>query len=160
MTPTTLLATLLVLCATPALADGKDLMKDPFADEQAKVKKVIDDIVDAVKKKDLDRLDTFHAYTPKFTKFEDDMMGRQDAAASRKGERDGLAALKSFAARIDDLKVDVFGAVAVATFLMRYDADTGKEKMSGADRSTIVFVKDHGAWKIVHEHHSPYKTGP
>ncbi len=57
-----------------------------------------------------------------------------------------------------DLKVDVFGTVAVATFLLDYSFETGSEQVRRQARSTLVFVKDHGAWKITHEHLSPVKA--
>jgi ketosteroid isomerase-like protein len=149
------LAVLAVLLAVPSYASAKEPSE---AEEQGRIAKLLHEIVDAAQKKELDRLDSYHWYSPKFSKFDDDLLRRQDAAASRKGERDGLVAMKSITARIDDLKVDLFGSVAVATFLLKYDIDMGKEKASGIDRSTVVFAKDDGRWKIVHEHHSPLKT--
>ena len=146
----------LVLCASSLALSGVARADD--AGEQKAIGKVIDGIVDAAQKKQLDRLDAYHWYGPKFTKFEDDGLARQDAAAGKKGERDGLSAVKSFAAKVSDLKIDVFGSAAVATMILAYDIDTGKEKMSGKDRSTLVFAKENGAWKIVHEHHSPLKN--
>jgi ketosteroid isomerase-like protein len=155
---------LLLLCSMVALAGtahakgGGDIMKDAYAADQAQITKTVNDICDAVIKKDFDRLTAFHAYGPKFTKFEDDMLARQDAAVGKKAEQDAFAGVKAFDAKVKDLKVDVFGQVAVATFILVYTADTGKEKMAGQDRTTLVFAKDGGVWKIVHEHLSPLKT--
>jgi ketosteroid isomerase-like protein len=142
------------LCALLATA-GVGVAKE--SDDQAKIGKILQDIVDAAQKKELDRLDAFHDYGPKFSKFEDDGLGRQDAATGKKGERDALSAVKAFNAKINDLKVDIFGNTAVATMILAYDIDMGKEKMAGKDRSTLVFVKQGGTWKIVHEHSSPLK---
>jgi ketosteroid isomerase-like protein len=142
---------LCALLATAGAAGAKE------SDDQAKIGKILQDIVDAAQKKELDRLDAFHAYGPKFSKFEDDGLGRQDAATGKKGEHDALTGVKAFNAKINDLKVDVFGNTAVATMVLAYDVDTGKEKMSGKDRTTMVFVKETGTWKIVHEHSSPLK---
>jgi ketosteroid isomerase-like protein len=149
----------LVLCLVGSVAFAKgDLMKDPFADDQAKITKILQDIVVLAGKKDVDKLEAMHAYGPKFTKFEDDQLARQDSDTSKKGERDGLLGVKAFTAKIQDLKVDVFGSAAVATMILDYTVDTGKEKMAGKDRSTMVFAKEGGTWKIVHEHHSPLKN--
>jgi ketosteroid isomerase-like protein len=153
----TLVVGLLVLVASGLVGAAE---KEPAADDQGRIRKILQDICEAARKKELDRLDSFHAYSPRFTKFDDDGLGRQDADAGRKGEREAIAALKSFNARVADVKVDVFGSAAVATFILKYEADTGKEKVSGSDRSTLVFVKDGGTWKIVHEHHSPLKSTP
>jgi ketosteroid isomerase-like protein len=137
---------------------GGDIMKDAYADDQAAIGRIPQDICDAGGRKQIDRIESFHAYGAKFTKFEDDGLGRQDAAAGKKGERDAFTTVKTFGARIKELKVDVFGQVAVATFLLDYDVDTGKEKMAGKDRCTMVFAKVGDAWKIVHEHSSPLKS--
>jgi ketosteroid isomerase-like protein len=148
----------IVLSSSVALAKGGDVIKDAFPDEQAKITKIMNDILEAAQKKELDRLDAFHSYGPKFTKFEDDQLARMDAETSKKGERDGIAGVKSFVGKFESLKVDVFGTAAVVTCILKYDIDTGKEKIAGKDRSTIVFAKDGGTWKIVHEHHSPLKN--
>src|SRR4051812_15252100 len=146
--------TCIVLCVSLGLSS---VVAASEADDQAKVTKIINEIVDAAQKKQIDRLEAFHDYGPKFSKFEDDGLGRQDAAAGKKGERDGIVGVKAFNAKVSDLKVDVFGNTAVATMILAYDVDTGKEKMAGKDRTTLVFVKEGGAWKIVHEHSSPSK---
>src|SRR5205814_8119932 len=99
------------------------------SDQPAKITTILSDIIDAAQKTHVARLDAFHAYGPKFSKFEDDGLGRQDAAAGKKGEDDAIVAVKSFAAKVNDLKVDVFGSTAVATMILAYDLDTGKEKM-------------------------------
>lgn len=146
----------IALCASLSLSSGVARASD--ADEQAKIGKIISDICEAAQKKEVDRLEAFHDYGPRFSKFDDDSLGRQDAATGKKGERDAFSAIKSFAGKVSDLEVDVFGSTAIATFILAYDVDTGKAKMSGKDRSTLVFVKRAGTWKIVHEHLSPLKT--
>src|SRR3954447_3908033 len=113
--------TCIVLCVSVGLSS---VVAASEADDQAKVTKIINEIVDAAQKKQIDRLEAFHAYGPKFSKFEDDGLGRQDAAAGKKGEHDGLAAVKSFNAKVSDLQIDVFGNSAVATFILAYDLDT------------------------------------
>ena len=146
----------LVLATVLLPSSGRSDVARP-SDDQIKIQKVLDGIVDACHKKDIDRLESFHAYGAKFTKFEDDGLGRQDAVAGKKGERDAFTMAKSLALRLDNVKIDVFGNAAVATGLMWYEVDTGHEKMSGNDRVTLVFARDGGAWKIVHEHASPFK---
>src|SRR6059036_12549 len=61
--------------------------------EQAQVQQTLYQIFDAAEKKDFKRLDSYHLYGPKFTKFAPEQPGRQDAAASRQGEHDGLSAI-------------------------------------------------------------------
>ena len=67
----------------------------------------------------------------------------------------------AFAEKIDgfvyeprDLKIDVFGGVAVVTYYPYVSYLKDGELVARTDRQTLVFVKTSGEWKIVHEHHS------
>lgn len=159
-------ALLLVACAAgpvpravaPASAPTQDSIAATYPEDQAAVAKRVEEIIDAAQKKDLDRLESYHSYGPKFSKFDDDPLDRQDADAGKKGERDAFSALTSFRAKAEALRVDVFGPTAVATFYLAYEAQMGPTPMTGKDRATLVFEKENGSWKIVHEHLSAYKT--
>ncbi len=117
-------------------------------------------LMNAAEKKDLDRVDSLHLYGPKFSKFDEGGLARQDAATSQASERRGLAAAKAFSATVEDLKVDVFGVTAIATFVMNYTLEAGEVKISNKARSTVVFAKDRDTWRVVHEHHSLPKPTP
>ena len=67
-----------------------------------------------------------------------------------------MFAVEDLDARIEDLKVDVFGPVAIATGVFQGQARVGDEVASFATRTTLVFVDDAGDWLIAHEHHSPF----
>jgi ketosteroid isomerase-like protein len=138
-----------------------DIISDSFEAEQEQVEATLDGIMDAVQRKDFARLAAYHLYSPKFTKFDDfDPLDRQDAATAQHSEEEGLGGVENFHYRLDDLKIDVFGSVAVATFIFDYGFDAGGEAMSVRARSTMVFVNDHQTWKIAHEHFSPFKSNP
>jgi ketosteroid isomerase-like protein len=134
----------------------------PSRNDRAEVKQRLGEIFDAAEKKQFTRLESFHLYGPQFSKFAAEEFGRQDARAARRGEHDGLSAINELSMRADDLKIDLFGDVAIATFIMNYSFKTGANtKISKRARSTMVFVKQHGAWKIAHEHFSELaKTAP
>ena len=125
--------------------------------EQAQVQQTLYQIFDAAEKKDFNRVDGYHLYGPKFTKFAPEQPGRQDAAASRQGEHDGLSAINGLSMHANELKIDLFGDVAIATFIVDSHFKSGADTVERKARSTLVFVKDHGAWKIAHEHFSPLK---
>ena len=110
------------------------------------------EIMDACEKKDFDRLESYHLYGPKFTKFSTESAARQDAEVARKGERDGLSAVSGLNMRADDLKIDVFGKVGVATYVLSYGFKAGEQMIKKQAKTTMVFVKDGGEWKIAHEH--------
>lgn len=143
----------------PAPPPPKDIIADPFPAEQGEVEKTLHDLLEAAREKDVDRLLAFIADSPKVTKFDDsEPLDRQDVIAWKKAERQAFSSFKLFTPAISDLRVDVFGAVAVATFVLKYDIETDKDKLSAKARSTFVFAKDAARWKIVHAHFSAFKS--
>jgi hypothetical protein len=133
-----------------------DLQAD-YPEKKSEIERRLKEVIVAAESKNFDQLDSYHLYGPKFTKFSGSSSQRLDAAAGRKGEHDGLGASKGLKMRADDLKIDVFGNVGIATFILDYSFDPGGEVVQRKERSTLVFVKDGGAWKITHEHLSPIK---
>jgi ketosteroid isomerase-like protein len=118
----------------------------------------LEQILDAASKKDFPRLDSYHLYGLKFTKFTSGTSGRLDAEAARKGEHDSLGAATDMKMKADDLKIDVFGDVGIATFVLNYSFKGATGTVEKQALSTLVFVKDHGEWKITHEHLSAPKS--
>jgi ketosteroid isomerase-like protein len=110
------------------------------------------EIMDACEKKDFERLESYHLYGPKFTKFSTESAGRLEAEVARKGERDGLSAVNGLSMRADGLKIDVFAKVGIATFVLNYSFKAGEEMIEKQAKTTMVFVKEDGQWRIVHEH--------
>ncbi len=134
-----------------------DIVTDPFAASQAAVARRIDQILAAVTAKDFDRLAGYHLAGPKFTKFDDaEPLDRQDAATSARMEAEQFTAVEDLDARFDDLKIDVFGPVAIATGVFVWDCTVEGRPVSGRTRSTVVFVAHGAQWLIAHEHHSPF----
>lgn len=131
-----------------------------YPEERAKIQRRLNEIFDAAEKKDLPRLDSYHFYGPKFTKFADGQLSRQDATAARQGEHDGLGSINDLSMRADDVKIDVFGDVAIATFVLEARFKAGTDTIEKQARSTLVFVKERGDWKIAHEHFSAFKSNP
>ena len=128
--------------------------------EDAQVKHRLEQIFDAVQKKDLTRLDSYHLYGTHFTKFAPESSTRMNAEAARKGEHDGISALEGLSMVAEDLKVDRFGNVAIATFMLKADFTVKGSRVSKRSFTTLVFVKDHGEWKITHEHISVPTPSP
>ena len=129
-------------------------------EERAQIQRRLKDVFDAAEKKDLKRLDGYHFYGSKFTKFAAEQPGRLDADAARKGEHDGLGAINDLSMQAEGLKIDVFRDVGITTFVLRYSFKSGTDRIEKNARATLVFVKDRGAWKIVHEHFSAFKPNP
>lgn len=62
--------------------------------------------------------------------------------------------------RADEMKVDAFGGVAVATFALDYSFRLGTNAVHKRANTTMVFIREDGSWKITHEHISPPRPGP
>jgi ketosteroid isomerase-like protein len=131
-----------------------------YPQESVLIEQRLKQIFDAAENKEFDRLDTYHFYGPKFTKFSASLPGRQDAAMARKGEHDGIGAINDLKMEAEGLKIDVFGDTAIATFTLKFGFRAGAERIERKEHGTLVFVKDHGDWKITHEHFSPIKSNP
>jgi len=127
--------------------------------EKARIQSRLYEILDAAEKKDFERLDGYHFYGPKFTKF-GTSGGRLDAAEARQDEHQGLGRIADLSMKVNDLKIDVLGNTGIATFVMDSEFRTGTNTFHQKARSTLVFVNDGGSWKIAHEHFSPLKVGP
>lgn len=151
MGPALLAAWLLTGCASVP-TDNPEVAR---AREQAQVQRRLQEVFAAAESKDFNRLDSYHLYGPKFTKFTGSSPERLDAAAGQKGEHDGLRAAKGLEMRANALKIDVFHNVGIATFILDYSFESAGQVFRREDRATLVFVKEAGDWKIVHEHLSP-----
>jgi ketosteroid isomerase-like protein len=139
-------------------AKKEDIVNLPYLQEQKQIEQAVHDIFDAAKRKDFDQLEAFHLIGPKFTKFDDwEPMSRQDALTAMKSERDRFSQLTDFRMDIKDLKADVFGDIAIATFVATYTGKMGDTPIAAMDRCTLVFVRVGKLWKITHEHFSSFK---
>ena len=157
--PTKFLPWAAILLAGCASAPTAKTTAD-FPTEQAQIRQRLDEIIDAAEKKDFSRLDSYHLYGPKFTKFDSVADHRLDADAARKGEHDGLAAAAGLIMKAEDVKIDVFADVGIATFILKYSFITSAGPVEKQALSTLVFVRDGGAWRIAHEHLSASKPNP
>ncbi len=133
---------------------------DSPSKETREIAKRVEEVLEAAARADLPRLDSYHAYGPKFTKFGSEAPGRQDAAQAREGEHEGLTAVTGLTMKADDLRADVFGKVAVATFILNYGFLAGTNVVAKQARTTLVLVKRDGHWLITHEHLSPVPVVP
>ena len=140
---------------------GRDILTNPFPEAQAAITARLDEVLDACELKDFDRLAAYHLAGPKFSKFDElDPLDRQDDETAMRSEVAAFSAIDDLDAHADDLKIDVFGPVAVATCVFRASFRMGGEQRSGRTRTTLVFVDaGDGGWLIAHEHYSPFLAG-
>jgi hypothetical protein len=141
-----------------ATTQHESIVTKPYPSEQLEVERRLEDIMSAARRQAIDELESYHAFGPKFTKFDDfEPLERQDGETTRRLEREAILGVNEFDPRLVDLKVDVFGPVAVTTFVMDYRVvDNQDERHSFRARATLVLAREEGEWLIVHEHFSPF----
>src|SRR5690606_7461193 len=131
-----------------------ELINNPFPQAQAEIKATLDAIFKSIQDKDADKLISFHVYGPKFTEFKDSKP-RVGAAENEAYERGLVGAVSAFDYSLDDLKIDVFGDVGVATFHADFRPTIDGNIVQIRGGVTLIFVKVDNKWKITHEHFSP-----
>lgn len=132
----------------------KDIINDQFPEDQAAITQILDDIYKSAQAKDLEKLASFHWYGPKFSDFKDGLP-RGNAEQNKQSEQAVFSAVSNLEYDLRDVKVDVFGDVAVATFHGYFEGDMGENHVTMQLQGTLVFAKTDKTWKIVHEHFSP-----
>jgi ketosteroid isomerase-like protein len=140
---------------TAGCVSGPGFGPERVSGDVERVEERVRSICDAVQKRDLARLDSYHYYGPKFSKFDASSPNRMDADAASAGEHAGIIRAQNLSLQTHDLKVDLFGNTAVVTCILESQFRLGNQPMQRQSRTTFVMVKEHGDWFIVHEHLSP-----
>jgi ketosteroid isomerase-like protein len=149
----------LVGCAGPSLSESGEtpnIIEGSFPEAESAVRAAILSIDEHVGRKDFDGLSGDHLDSPKFSKFGPRVLERQGFADMIADEIKAVSAAQDLSIEFRDLKIDVFGDVAIATSypLFTYKGPDGEPAAHEA-RMTLVWVKTPDGWKIVHEHSSP-----
>lgn len=132
-----------------------DLINDEFPEAQQEVMQVFGEIAQSIKNGDMDKLISYHAYSPKFTEFKNGEP-RNGGEANEAYERSvfgSVTEVVKFDAK--DLQIAVYGNVANLTFHSDFHLKFGEDLVMVNDQITLLFVKTNYGWKMVHEHHSP-----
>lgn len=136
---------------------GNDLITNEFQEAQIEIQEVLDGIFASIQDKDADKLISYHAYGSKFTEFRDSEP-RFNSQDNETFERGLVGAITRFDYNLGDLKIAVYGEVAVVTFHADFRPTIGEDVLQIWESTTLVFVKTAGGWKITHEHHSALNT--
>jgi ketosteroid isomerase-like protein len=131
-----------------------DIINHTFPESQAEIQTVLEGIFKSIHEGDIEKLLSYHVYSPKFTEFRDSEH-RFNAAENEAYERGFVGAISGFDYDLEDLKINVFGDVAVVTFHANFRPTIGGDVHQIWGSTTLVFVKVEEEWKITHEHHSP-----
>ena len=127
------------------------------------VASLITTFFDAGKNKELPTLMDFHAPDALFTKFDaNPPYTRQSSEEAFVYEQATFANISDYEYNVEDLRIDLVGDVAIATFYVSVKGmfvnDYSFEGMTVGSRSrvTMVAAMMGGRWKFVHEHFSQF----
>jgi ketosteroid isomerase-like protein len=133
-------------------------------EEQKKaVTAVINAFFEAGKNKDLASLADLHSSREVFSKFDENPpYTRQNSQEAFVYEQAAFANISDYTYQIDELRVDIIGGAAVATFYLAYkgmfvnDYSFEGTPVGSRARVTMVLAKTDRGWKIAHEHFSRF----
>ena len=132
-----------------------DLVNDEFPEAKQEIMETFGAIAQSLKDGDMDKLISFHAYSPKFTEFKNGEP-RNGSEANEAHERSVFGAVTEVVKfNAKDLKIAVYGDVANMTFHSDFQLKFGEDLAIVNDQISLLFVNTDKGWKIVSEHHSP-----
>jgi hypothetical protein len=94
---------------------GDNWLSDPFLAAQNEIEMTARDLFLSAKNLNADKLISYHHYGPKFTDFKNEGP-RGNSESNEAGERGFVGAISDFEYDLNDLKINVFGDVAIMTF--------------------------------------------
>ena len=129
--------------------------------ERSKIERTVRRAFEIGRSKDLQSIQGLHASDERFSKFNDmPPYTRMDYNEACMHEELFFASVSDYNFEIEDMKVDLFGDIAIATFLIEHSgmlvddySFTGRT-MRSKSRGTMVFQRKNSEWLIVHEHFS------
>ena len=125
-----------------------DLVNDEFPEAEEEVIETFVAMAQSIKDGDIEKLISYHAYSPKFTEFKNGEP-RNDAATNEAYERELFGSVTEVVAfNANDLQV------ANVTFHSDFQLKFGDDLVVVNDQITLLFVNTSDGWKMVHEHHS------
>ncbi len=135
--------------------------------KKKEVASVVFGFFEAGKNKDLAVLNKFHSPSSVFTKFDEHPpYTRQDSEEAFVYEQASFANLSDYRYEIENLRIDLIGETAVATFYLNYkgmfvnDYSFEGRTLAAKSRVTMVLAKFQGEWKIAHSHFSSIPERP
>ena len=132
-----------------------DYVNTQYPEAEQEIMETFGAIAQSLYDGDMDRLISFHAYSPKFTEFKNGEP-RNDGASNETYERDVFGAVTEVVAfNANDMQIAVYGDVANVTFHSDFQLMFGEDLVVVNDQISLLFVKTANGWKIVSEHHSP-----
>ncbi len=142
---------------------------NPSDKDKKEVEGVVRAFYEAGKNKELPSLADFHASAGIFSKFDENPpYTRQKSDEAFVYEQAAFANISDYNYNIEELRIDLLGDAAVATFYLTYtgifvnDYSFEGSPVSSRVRVTMVLARTDRGWRIAHEHLSrfPDWSGP
>ncbi len=128
-------------------------------DDERKIKNVIYGVLEAGKNRNFSLLSKLYAGDDTFSKFDDTPpYSRQTVEEAIAQEEIAFASLSDYQYAIRELKIDLIGVVAIATFYLDYGGVLVNNytfegrTISISSRATYVLEKRASGWVVVHKH--------
>ena len=146
------------------MAQRSALVESRQPDEaKNEVTAVITSYFEVGKSKDITTLSRFFAPSQYFSKFDESApYTRQSSDEAFMYEQARFANISDYEYKVEQLRIDVVGLIAIATFYLSYkgvfvnDYAFEGSTVGGKSRVTMVLGKFGDAWKIVHQHVSRF----
>ncbi len=136
---------------------------DSREQDRKEVVAVITAFFETGRNKDLAALADFHAPREVYSKFDENPpYTRQNSQEAFVYEQAAFANISDYSYNLDDMRVDLLGETAVATFYLTYkgmfvnDYSFEGSPVSSRARVTMVLSRTERGWKIVHAHLSRF----
>jgi ketosteroid isomerase-like protein len=123
-----------------------------FSVAEAELREAVEAIAQDVMDANIEGLQAAHLASHKFSKFGPRKFERQDVNDANASEAAFFSSISNVDYRINDLKVDVLGDVAIVTYYPHVSFRKDGESRVVHGRQTLVFLQTDDGWKIVHEH--------
>jgi ketosteroid isomerase-like protein len=145
--------------------DGARLLESRQAEQAKKeVTAFVTAYFELGKSKDITNLSRFFSPSQYFSKFDESPpYTRQDSDEAFMYEQARFANISDYEYKIGDLRIDVIGFVAIATFYLDFkgvfvnDYSFEGSTVGGRSRVTMVLGKFGDEWRIVHHHVSRFE---
>ncbi len=134
---------------------ARDIAHYPYPEAQAELRETLNAIYNDAATANVSGLRAIHLKSDKFTKFGPRGFDRQDVEQCNESEAAFFTSIQDFESEVKDLKIDVFGEVAIMTYYPHVSFKKDGEVRQGSSRQTLVFLKTADGWKIIHEHGTP-----
>lgn len=139
------------------VTQGAELINGEFEEAQIEIQQTLEAMKESVRVGDIEKLISFHAYGPKFTEFKNGEP-RNGSEVNETYERGVFGSVTEIEKMdMNDLKIAVYGDVAIVTYHADYDLKFEEYLVEFNDQVSLIFVNTDDGWKIVHEHRSPLK---